>query len=145
MVASYIVLVKTIYLHNQSLSYTMLTRFNFPLKSCYHAISINVIRHLPIANPFHRRAPFHLTVMIAKSHVALLVNNIFSLILYSRVQTHNSLSIRLYHRYYRYYHRYGVYSIYGITPYTHARARIPAINDKHNVKLFFAALVLVLL
>ena len=29
--------------------------------------------------------------------------------------------------------------------YTHARARIPAINDKHNVQLFFVALVLVLL
>ena len=29
-----------------------------------------------------------------------------------------------------------------ITPYTHACARILAINDKHNVQLFFVALVL---
>ena len=78
MVASYIVSVKTIYPHNQSLPYSLPALIS-PLKSCYHAISIKLmlIRHLPIANPFHRRV----------SHVALLVNNIFSLILHSRVQT----------------------------------------------------------
>ena len=63
MVASYIVSVKTIYPQKQSLPYSLPA----------------LISHLPIANPFHRRAPFHLTVMIAKSHVAVLVKTSFHL------------------------------------------------------------------
>ena len=47
-------------------------------------------------------------------------------------------------------HSYMIITLYDvglpcITPYTHARARIPAINDKHNMQLFFVAFVLVLL